>query len=118
MLEIQLNYRMSNSTFSIPHNFFVTISYRLHSTRMSYWSAFQRENMRMRSRYAVTLMHQYIVDYSLLSRLCITRITPYTLSHLKNNRDVSTYSSRRCLLSRAKLVCFLTRSKINTEIDA
>ena len=42
----------------------------------------------------------------------------YTLSHLENDRDVSTYSGGRRLSSRAQLVCFLTRSKRNTGIDA
>ena len=35
----------------------------------------------------------------------------YTLSHLENDSDVSAYS-------RAQRVCFLTRSKSNTGIDA
>ena len=42
----------------------------------------------------------------------------YTLSHLENDRDVSAYYEGRRLSSRAQLVCFLTRSKRNTEIDA
>ena len=42
----------------------------------------------------------------------------YTLSHPENNRDVSAYSRQRRLSSRAQLVCFLTRSKRNTGIDA
>ena len=33
----------------------------------------------------------------------------YTLSHLKNDRDVSVYSGGRRLSSRAQLVCFLQR---------
>ena len=47
-------------------------------------------------------------------------LTPfaYTLSNLENARDVSAYSEGRRLSSRAQLVCFLTRSKRNTEIDA
>ena len=43
---------------------------------------------------------------------------PYTLSHLENDRDVSAYSGGRRLTPRAQLVCFLTRSKRNTGIDA
>ena len=42
----------------------------------------------------------------------------YTLSHPENDRDVSAYSSQRRLSSPAQLVCFLTRSKRNTGIDA
>ena len=42
----------------------------------------------------------------------------YTLSHLENDRDVSAYSGGRRLTSRAQLVCFLTRLKRNTGIDA
>ena len=42
----------------------------------------------------------------------------YTLSHLEIDRDVSAYSGGRRLSSRAQLVCFLTRSKRNTVIDA
>ena len=42
----------------------------------------------------------------------------YTLSHLENDRDVIAYSGGRRLSSCAQLVCFLTRSKRNTEIDA
>ena len=41
-----------------------------------------------------------------------------TLSHLKNDRDVSAYSGGRRLSSHTQLVCFLTHSKRNTEIDA
>ena len=44
--------------------------------------------------------------------------TDYTLSRLKNDRDVSAYSGGRRSSSRAPLVCFLTRSKRNTGIDA
>ena len=42
----------------------------------------------------------------------------YTLSHLENDRDVSAYSGGRRLSTRAQLLCFLTRSKRNTGIDA
>ena len=42
----------------------------------------------------------------------------YTLSHLVNDRDVSAYSGGRRLSSRTQLLCFLTRSKRNPEIDA
>ena len=48
----------------------------------------------------------------------ISSSSHYTLSHLANGRDVSEYSGGRRLSSRAQLVCFLTRSKRNTEIDA
>ena len=42
----------------------------------------------------------------------------YTLSHPEKDCDVSAYSIQRRLSSRAQLVCFLKRSKRNTEIDA
>ena len=42
----------------------------------------------------------------------------YTLSHVENNRNVSAYSGRRCLLLCAQLACFLTRLKKNTRIYA
>ena len=42
----------------------------------------------------------------------------YTLSHRENDRDVSAYSRRRCLITRALHVCYLTRSKKNSGIDA
>ena len=42
----------------------------------------------------------------------------YTLSHFENDCDVSAYSGGRLLSSHAQLVCFLTRSKRNTGIDA
>ena len=42
----------------------------------------------------------------------------YTLSHLENDRDVSTYSGGKRLLLRAQLVCFVLAFKKNTVIDA
>ena len=42
---------------------------------------------------------------------CTPHKSNYTLSHLENDCDVSAYSGGRRLLSRAQLVCFLTRSK-------
>ena len=42
----------------------------------------------------------------------------YTLTHREKDRDISAYSRGRCLSSRTQLVCFLTRSKRNTGIDA
>ena len=42
----------------------------------------------------------------------------YTLSHLENDQDVSTYSWGRRLSSRVQFVCFLTGSKRNTGIGA
>ena len=46
------------------------------------------------------------------------KMNAYTLSHLDNDRDVSAYSGGRRWSSCAQLVCFLTRLKRNTGIDA
>ena len=85
------------------------------------------EQRRMR-RYRYTLLRIRFPDGIMLQGELIRndglfvppRVTNifYTLSHLENDRDVSAYSGGRRLSSRAQLVCFLTRSKRNTEIDA
>ena len=49
---------------------------------------------------------------------CSPEISIYTRSHLENDRDVSVYPGGRHLSLRAQLVCFVTRSKGNTVIDA
>ena len=49
---------------------------------------------------------------------CTHTHTCYTLSHRENDRDLSTHSRGRRLLSRAQLVCLLTSSKRNTGIGA
>ena len=63
-----------------------------------------------------TLPYQYFFSPRIIFSNCVEMF--YTLSHPKNNHDVSAYSRQRCLSSCVQLVCFLTRSKRNTGIDA
>ena len=56
------------------------------------------------------------VEKSQVGLLCVG-VCVYTLSRLENDSDVSAYSEGRCFVIARKL-CFLTRSKRNTGIDA
>ena len=55
----------------------------------------------------MNFMLGYITWYPFTRSINVLQIVTYTLSHLENDLDVSAYSGRRCLLSRAQLVYFL-----------